>query len=278
MDLLRISHYLAWNYWKTIWLNPNEFISVVEKYYNPPKSRDYFSFTLQSSGKNEVFFYSCLKDIDKDILINCVNELNIPLEFQDLSNLIKTKQEKVEDEKEKLKKLRLELDGIKWWTDEASKFHKTVKEILDLILKPNLVNWKIEQEVLEWIKRIDILYENNAIYGFFNWLNYLKKVDCPFIPIECKNYWWDIKNPEIDQLIWRFWKAIWRFWILIANTITPKQKTELIKKLNKNYSDDKWFVIYFDKKEINEMIDLYLENNEEWISNKFMERFKEIIL
>jgi len=280
MDILRISHYLAWNFGKSLWLNPKEFMDVIGKYYSPPRSKDFFDFTLQSSGRDEIFFFTCFKELEKtwgeDILNACIVEFWIPPEFQDISSLIKTKKEKIEDEKDQLKSLKNKLTKIKWWNDQAAEFHKTVKNILDIVLKPNLINWIIEQEVLEWIKRIDILYENKALYWFFNWLNYLKRVDCAFIPVECKNYWWDINNPEIDQLIWRFGKTIWKFWLLIANTIS--NKTILIKKLNKNYLDDKGFVIYFDKDEIIKMAEFYLNNDEEWISNIFMERFKEVIL
>lgn len=284
MDLIRISHYLAWNYWNTIWFTSKDFIWVVSKYYNPPKSRDYFDFTFQSSWNDEVFFFSCLKELQKtwwdEILSNCINEFKIPPEFQDLSNLILTKKEKFEDEKEKLRNLKEELEQIDWWKKEATKFHETVKEIFDIIFTPNLVNWKKEFEIFDKTKRIDILYENKAVFWFFNWLNYIKKVNCPFIPVECKNYSKDVSNPEIDQITWRLWDKIWNFWILVCNTIDDYSK--VLNKLKHNVNNPSWWisdiVIWLEIKDVVKLIEFKLFDDEEWINNLLMEKFNEITI
>lgn len=281
MDILRISHYLAWNFGKSLWLNPREFMDVIGKYYSPSRSKDFFEYTLQSSGRDEIFFFTCLKELQEtwgdDILSVCIEEFWIPPEFQDVWNLIKKKWDQIADEKEELERLKDELKNINPGKTEAYIFHKCVKNILDLVFTPNLKNWKLEQSISRWLKKIDILYENSGIYWFFNWLNYLRKINCAFIPFECKNYVDDPENPEVDQLAMRLKDKIGKMWFLILNKIDDKNW--LIDKIDEVSDDaDRKYIMFLDKGDIINIIDYKLSDNEEGITDLLMNRFKEITI
>lgn len=96
------------------------------------------------------------------------------------------------------------LKSVKTGSEEASKYHKLIIGVLELIFYPNLTNPVKEKEINEGRKRIDISFDNAATEGFFYRLHNIHKITSRYIFIECKNYSEDPKNPELDQLSGRF--------------------------------------------------------------------------
>jgi hypothetical protein len=119
----------------------------------------------------------------------------------------------------KPRKKRFNLAGIKPGRAQAGKYHKTVFEALSYVFSPALRNGKIEREVDEGRKRIDILFENPLKSGFFRRLTTQHQIFCPLIFVECKNYQHDPANPEFDQLIGRFHEKRGKFGILVCRRI-----------------------------------------------------------
>lgn len=97
-----------------------------------------------------------------------------------------------------------QLKNISPGNDGASTYHKLVLGILELIFYPNLSCPKLEQEINQGRKRIDISFENCAKDGEFWKLHAIKKIPSSYIYVECKNYGKDVANPELDQLSGRF--------------------------------------------------------------------------
>jgi hypothetical protein len=102
----------------------------------------------------------------------------------------------------------------------AHYYHRAVEELLTALFYPSLGNRRIEQEINKGRKRIDIVYDNVAATGFFDWVG--RRYDCPTVPVECKNYQHDLNNPELDQMIGRFSRDRGRFGIIICRSFTNK--------------------------------------------------------
>lgn len=103
--------------------------------------------------------------------------------------------------------------------DNATKYHRLVVGILELIFYPYIINPIVEEEVNHGRKRIDIVYDNAATENFFHELHDIKNIKCPYVFVECKNYSSDPKNRELDQLIGRFSDIRGRFGMLLCRKI-----------------------------------------------------------
>jgi len=99
-------------------------------------------------------------------------------------------------------------------------YHRAVGELLTALLYPSLSNCKMEKEIHEGRKRIDIVYDNIADGGFFDWVG--KRYNCPTVPVECKNYQRDLNNPELDQMIGRFSNNRGRLGIIVCRSFANK--------------------------------------------------------
>ncbi|MFG1889259.1 hypothetical protein ACGFIR_15495 [Micromonospora sp. NPDC049051] len=80
-------------------------------------------------------------------------------------------------------------------------YHRAVEELMSALFYPHLGNMRLEREIHEGRKRIDICYDNLSSMGTFFWFTQHKAAE---IPVECKNYRKDPRNPELDQLANRF--------------------------------------------------------------------------
>lgn len=103
--------------------------------------------------------------------------------------------------------------------DNATNYHRLITGILELIFYPDMINPTVEKEINDGRKRIDIVYDNAAKENFFHDLHDIKKIHCPYVSVECKNYSSDPKNPELDQLIGRFSDTRGRFGMLLCRKI-----------------------------------------------------------
>ena len=74
----------------------------------------------------------------------------------------------------------------------ANLYHRAVADFLAAIFYPHLVNKKIEKEINEGRKRIDIAFDNLADDGFFRFIS--RHYMASQVVIECKNYTTDPSN------------------------------------------------------------------------------------
>lgn len=125
--------------------------------------------------------------------------------------------------------------------DHASAYHRLMIGILELIFYPNLTCPEKEEEIHEGRKRIDIVFENSARDGEFFKLMNVRNIPAQYVPVECKNYSKDVKNPELDQLSSRFSFQRGQFGILVFRTVNDK--ATLIKRCQDTYKDGRGLIV-----------------------------------
>lgn len=148
--------------------------------------------------------------------------------------------------------LKNELLSVKPGNDEATRYHRIVTSILHLIFYPNLTAPKVEQEIHEGRKRIDLRFDNSADQGFF--FRLANRMPAQFILVECKNYSRDIKNPEIDQISGRFGPSRSRVGLILCRTIDDYDL--FMKRCADTYRDDRGLVIPLVDEDLLKLMDL----------------------
>lgn len=124
----------------------------------------------------------------------------------------------------------------------ATMYHRAAESLITALFYPFLVNMKMEAEINEGRKRIDLLYDNIAGVGFFEWVG--RHYRAPVIPVECKNYVHDVANPELDQLAGRFAPNRGKVGILLCRRFDDKEL--FVRRCKDTASEDKGFIIPLD--------------------------------
>lgn len=137
----------------------------------------------------------------------------------------------------------------------ATRYHRSVSDLLTDVFSPSLGGVRHEQEINEGRKRIDIVWPNFAKTGFFDWVN--DNVGAMYVFAECKNYTGDVENPEVDQLVGRF--ARWSSRVGILAFRRTKQKDRLINRCRDAFIAGQGLVIPIDDDDLAELVDLRFE-------------------
>jgi hypothetical protein len=164
--------------------------------------------------------------------------------------------------------------GIESGPSTASDYHRAVYSLLKPLFWPSLGFPRIENEIHEGRKRIDISFTNQARSGFFAHMrdNYI----AAYIPIECKNYSADPGNPELDQLSGRFSNL--RGWVGVLVCRSMENKALFIKRCRDTALDDRGFVIPLDDDDLRTLVEARMagEDQDDWES-LLRERFQSLI-
>jgi hypothetical protein len=96
------------------------------------------------------------------------------------------------------------LEAIPTGGETATQYHRFMKGALEFLFYPGLSQPRIEAEINEGRKRIDILFLNTDRSGFFHRFPNVTRRPATEIIVECKNYSRDLGNPEVDQIAGRF--------------------------------------------------------------------------
>jgi len=133
----------------------------------------------------------------------------------------------------------------------ASSYHRAVRDLLSALFFPALSNCRIECEIHEKRKRIDIAFDNVADIGFFRWVG--QHYGAPTVPVECKNYSHDPANPELDQMIGRLSRDRGRLGIIVCREL---QNKELFwRRCRDTAKDGNGFILVLDDLDLRELVD-----------------------
>ena len=158
----------------------------------------------------------------------------------------------------------------------ATRYHRLVLGILELIFYPTLISPEIEKEIHDGRKRIDITFDNAAKDGFFYRLQWNNNINCQFIIVECKNYSREINNPELDQITGRFSPNRGRFGLIVCRSISDFNR--FIKKCSDTHKDNRGVVIPLIDEDLISVLKA-LKNREENPMEKLLsDRFRKIAL
>jgi hypothetical protein len=125
--------------------------------------------------------------------------------------------------------------------DHASAYHKLMTGAVELLLFPHLIHPRVEWEIHEGRKRIDIVMANDSQNGVFWRIPNHRKIHAGIVVIECKNYSDDVANPEFDQLAGRFSDARGRLGLLMCRTFDDRAL--VIRRCRDTFTDGRGLVL-----------------------------------
>jgi hypothetical protein len=125
--------------------------------------------------------------------------------------------------------------------DSASAYHRLMVGILELVFYPNLSCPQVEREIHEGRKRIDIVFDNSAITGFFWRVHQIQHIPAQYVMVECKNYGREIGNPEVDQIAGRFSANRGRVGLLLCRSVDNFDR--LLDRCRDVYRDNQELII-----------------------------------
>jgi hypothetical protein len=166
------------------------------------------------------------------------------------------------------------LKSVPTGRENATEYHHLVFGILELLFYPCLTCPKIEQEINEGRKRVDITFANSAEKGFFSRLGTLYNVSCTVIMIECKNYSKDINNPELDQMAGRFSARRGQFGIICCRSLDDNNA--FLKRERDTVKDGRGYIIHFTDEDLIALLNLKKQGAD--IDDYLTEKYKEILM
>ncbi|MGE6697697.1 hypothetical protein ACQKH5_08405 [Hyphomonas sp. NPDC076900] len=158
---------------------------------------------------------------------------------------------------------------------DASAYHNFMVGILTFLLHPDLTNPRKEAEINDGRKRIDIRYDNSGFGSFFARILMAKQTQAIQIPVECKNYHTDVKNPEIDQMIGRFSPRIGSFGIIVSRKVDDP--IGLKARLKDAATNQGAFIVHLDDEIIIKMLNSVADGRRNEIQSILESLFGELL-
>lgn len=166
------------------------------------------------------------------------------------------------------------LNSISTSRDDADRYHKHIKSVLEFLFYPILTTPILENEIHEGRKRIDITFDNAANNGIFHSLSHQYALPCPYIMVECKNYTADPANPELDQLGGRFSLNRGKVGLLLCRSFSNIEL--FLNRCKDTYRDGRGLIVPLVDENLIDLINNYDENNYSYLDNFLKNRIREI--
>ena len=124
---------------------------------------------------------------------------------------------------------------------------------------------EIKYDMFQGLRIIDTVYTNAG--GFFTHLANTSGIKCRYISLEAKNYRFDLKNPEFDQISSRLIDAVGQFGFLVCRS---GNRNDVKKHCESILADNNKHVIVLTDDEITYLLDLRADSDTDGI-NDFMD-------
>ncbi|MBA2127586.1 hypothetical protein DLM45_15345 [Hyphomicrobium methylovorum] len=172
--------------------------------------------------------------------------------------------------------LKVQLQNCPTGSGYASNYHSLMIGILTFLFYPHLIYPIKEKEIHEGRKRVDIVFTNAAIDGFFHTMLVAPQTRSTHVPIECKNYTYDIGNPEFDQISSRFGHQRGFLGFLTCRTDGRREKT--IQTCRDTASDGRGFVIVLTDNDLVKLLDFAGLEDQKAFKRYLQRRYDELVL
>lgn len=154
-----------------------------------------------------------------------------------------------------------------------SEYHNLIAAIMLRLFSPILKNAKLEYDINDGRKRIDIVLSNTQESGFFKDLSNRFNVKAPYVFIECKNYTSKIRNQEIDQLAQRFKEKYGRFGIL---TYRKHENETNVLELCRDSANNNNIIICLNDRDLISLLNSHINNGD--INELMEDKLSDVIL
>ena len=147
--------------------------------------------------------------------------------------------------------------------------------VMEFLFYPNMIYPRLEAEIHEGRKRIDILYTNASQSGIFYRLQALPQTRSHFVPVECKNYSREVANPELDQIAGRFSRERGQFGIVCCRKIDKKDR--FVARCRDTANDGRGIILPLDDDDIIQLL-AHVGNNHPTTADEYVNRIVQAIL
>ncbi len=158
--------------------------------------------------------------------------------------------------------------------DHAFEYHRLMIGMAEFLFFPNLLHPKLEHEIHQGRKRIDILLENGAQVGIFHRIPTIRGYPCAYVPFECKNYTTEVANPEIDQLAGRFSVNRGKLGFLCCRRF--ENRALFVQRCRDTFNDERGLILPLDDATVLRMLDLIRNRRREDLDGLLSELVTEI--
>jgi hypothetical protein len=156
---------------------------------------------------------------------------------------------------------------------DAREYEDTVEAVLSAIFDGHLSFPEREVNIHHGRKRVDIVYSNTALAGFFKWVG--THYAAPYVVIECKNYVGDPANPELDQIAGRFSPSRGRVGFIVCRSFHDKDR--FIERCRDTALDQRGFVIALDDSDLGTLVTLRTNDDLPGFESFLRARFAQLV-
>ena len=172
--------------------------------------------------------------------------------------------------------LRDRLAVVPTGNEAATTYHALMTGILTFVFYPDLIYPIKERELHEGRKRVDIVFTNAARDGFFHRAQLAAQTRSTHVFVECKNYTYDVGNPELDQLSGRFGHQRGLLGLLLCRQDARRDLTTA--RCRDTAQDGRGYILVLSDADIVRLLDHVSAGRRSDIPRYLQQRYDELVL